>query len=39
MAKSVTINRDAGTGRFVTPSKVKSNPKTTVTEHRPAKKK
>lgn len=39
MAKSVTVRRDAGTGRFVTPAKVKSHPKTTVTEHRPAKKK
>lgn len=39
MAKSVTIRRDAGTGRFVTPAKVKSNPKTTVTERRPIKKK
>lgn len=37
MAKTQTIRRDAGTGRFVTPAKVKSHPKTTVTEHRPRK--
>lgn len=39
MAKTRIIRRDAGNGQFVTPAKVKSNPKTTVTEHRPVKKK
>lgn len=39
MAKTRIVRRDAGNGQFVTPAKVKSHPKTTVTEHRPAKKK
>lgn len=37
MAKkaTITINRSAKTGRFVSSSYVKSHPSTTVTEHRP----
>jgi hypothetical protein len=38
-AKTVTLTRSAISGRFVKPSAAKSHPKTTVTEHRPAKRK
>jgi hypothetical protein len=31
---TITINRDAGTGRFVTEKYVEKHPKTTVTEIR-----
>lgn len=36
-AKTVTVNRSAVTGRFVTSNYAKSHPKTTVTEHRKTK--
>lgn len=36
--KVITIYRDAGTGRFVSPEETKRRPKTTVTEKRPRKK-
>ncbi len=39
MAKKITINRSAVTGKFVTPAFAKSHPRTTETEHRPAPKK
>lgn len=32
--KTVTIPRDAGTGRIVSPGYAKTHPKTTVVEHR-----
>ena len=32
--KTVTVRRDARTGRFTTRKKVKKNPSTTVTERR-----
>lgn len=32
--KTVTIPRDAGSGRIVSPEYAKSHPKTTVIEHR-----
>ena len=38
-SKTVTLHRDSGSGKFVKPSYVKSHPKTTTTEHRPAKRK
>lgn len=38
--KTVKVNRDAGTGKFVKPEYAKRHPKTTVTEtvRKPAKK-
>jgi len=33
---TITVNRSAKTGQFVTPGFVKTHPATTVTEHRPA---
>jgi hypothetical protein len=29
----ITVNRDAGSGKFVTPKYAKAHPKTTETEH------
>jgi hypothetical protein len=39
MAKKITLNRSAVTGKFVTPKYVQTHPRTTETEHRPTKKK
>jgi len=39
MAKTRTSNRSSVTGRYVTPEYVRSHPKTTETERRPAPKK
>jgi hypothetical protein len=39
MAKqTVTVNRSAVTGKFVTPKYAQNHPRTTETEHRPTKK-
>jgi hypothetical protein len=37
--KTVTLNRSAVTGKFVTPKYAQNHPRTTETEHRPTKKK
>ena len=37
--KQVIVHRNSDNGKFVTPEYVKKHPKTTETEHRPAKKK
>jgi hypothetical protein len=37
--KTLTLVRSAVTGKFVTPDYAKKHPKTTETEHRPAKRK
>ncbi len=36
--KTVTLNRSAVSGKFVTPDYAKKHPRTTETEHRPTKK-
>jgi hypothetical protein len=36
--KTVTVNRSAVTGKFVTPKYTEKHPRTTETEHRPTKK-